>query len=232
MRGNRNGVYRELQENPKAEKKPRFPCLPTAPRRLHTSSQRTMKTSLGPKTLLYPVPVLVVGTYDAQGKPNAMTASWGGVCCSQPPCINISLRKATYSYNNIVERKAFTVSLPSEAFVREADYFGIASGRDTDKFAEAGLTPVRSDLVDAPYVAEFPLVLECRLVHTADLGLHTLFVGEVADVKIDPSTLDAEGKIDIRKLKPMLYAVNTSDYYGVGELLAKAFSIGKKEARL
>ena len=188
-----------------------------------------MKTSLGPKTLLYPVPVLVVGTYDTQGKPNAMTASWGGVCCSQPPCINISLRKATYSYHNIVERKAFTVNLPSEAFVRQADYFGIASGRDTDKFAAAGLTPVRSELVDAPYVGEFPLILECRLVHTAELGLHTQFIGEIVDVKIDPETLDAQGQVDIRRLKPILYAVGTKDYYGVGELLAHAFSIGKKE---
>lgn len=186
-----------------------------------------MKTSLGPKTLLYPVPVLVVGTYDAQGKPNAMTASWGGICCSQPPCINISLRKATYSYHNIVERKAFTVSLPSEAYVRQADYFGLTSGRKTDKFAAAGLTPVRSELVDAPYVDEFPLVLECRLVHTAELGRHTLFVGEVMDVKIDPAALNAEGNVDIRQLKPILYAVGTKDYYGVGERLAKAFSVGK-----
>jgi len=188
-----------------------------------------MKTSLGPKTLLYPTPVLVVGTYDADGKPNAMTASWGGICCSQPPCVNVSLRKATYSYHNIVERKAFTLSLPSEAFVRQADYFGITSGRDTDKFAAAGLTPMRSNLVDAPYVAEFPLILECRLVHTADLGLHTLFVGEVMDVKIDPSALNAEGNADIRQLKPMLYDTGSKQYYGVGELLAQAFSIGKEK---
>jgi flavin reductase (DIM6/NTAB) family NADH-FMN oxidoreductase RutF len=187
-----------------------------------------MKTSLGPKTLLFPVPVLVVGTYDAQGKPNVMTASWGGICCSQPPCINISLRKATYSHHNIVERKAFTLNLPSENFVRQADYFGLASGRETDKFAAAGLTPVRSDLVDAPYVEEFPLVLECRLVHTAELGLHTLFVGEILDAKIDPSILNAEGQVDIKALQPILYSVGTKDYYGVGERLGQAFSVGKK----
>lgn len=157
-----------------------------------------------------------------------MTASWGGICCSQPPCVNISLRKATYSYENIVERQAYTLNIPSESFVRETDFLGIASGRDTDKFAAAGLTPVGGEFVDAPYVSEFPLVLECRLVHTADLGLHTLFVGEVIDVKVDPAALDSGGNIDIRKLKPMLYAVGTKDYYGVGELLGKAFSIGNK----
>lgn len=187
-----------------------------------------MKTSLGPKTLLYPTPVLAVGTYDANGKPNAMTASWGGICCSQPPCVNVSLRKATYSYQNIVDRKAFTLSIPSEAYVRQTDYLGIASGRDTDKFAAAGLTPVRSNLVDAPYVAEFPLVLECRLVHTADLGLHTLFVGEVMDVKISPAFLDEEGNSDIRKIMPLLFAPDTREYFGVGEFVAKAFSVGKQ----
>jgi len=189
-----------------------------------------MKTSLGPKTLLYPTPVLAVGTYDTDGKPNVMTASWGGICCSQPPCVNVSLRKATYSHHNIVERKAFTLSIPSEEQVRQADYFGIASGRDTDKFAASGLTAERSAIVDAPYVSEFPLILECRLVHTAELGLHTQFVGEVMDVKIDESALTPDGNIDIRKIKPILFDPSTKDYYGVGEFLAKAFSVGREHS--
>ena len=186
-----------------------------------------MKISLGPKTLLYPTPILVVGTYDAHGKPNAMTASWGGICCSQPPCINISLRKATYSYAAIVERKAFTVGIPDRGHIRQADYLGIASGRDTDKIATAGLTAVRSELVDAPYIAEFPLTLECRLVHTADLGLHTLFVGEVIDAKIDIESLTPEGNADIRKINPFLFDPGSKEYYGVGELLGHAFSVGR-----
>lgn len=185
-----------------------------------------MKTSLGPKTLLYPTPVLAVGTYDASGKPNVMTASWGGICCSQPPCVNISLRKATYSYQNIIDRKAFTLSIPSAEQVRQADFIGIASGRETDKFAAAGLTPVQSEVVDAPYVAEFPLILECRLVQTSELGLHTLFIGEVIDVKIDASAL-IEGQVDMKKLNPILYATGSKEYFGVGDLLGKAFSIGR-----
>ncbi len=144
-----------------------------------------MKKSLGAKTILYPTPVIIVGTYDDEGKPNAMTVAWGGICCSVPPCVAVSLRKATYSHGNIVKRQAFTVSVPSERHVKEADYFGIASGRNEDKFAVTRLTPVRSDLVDAPYVEEFPLVLECRLAHTFELGLHTQFVGEILDVKAD-----------------------------------------------
>jgi flavin reductase (DIM6/NTAB) family NADH-FMN oxidoreductase RutF len=83
-----------------------------------------MKKSLGAKTLVYPTPVFVVGTYDPQGKPNVATASWGGICCSRPPCVAVSLRKATYTYGNIIERKAFTISIPSEAHVQAVDHFG------------------------------------------------------------------------------------------------------------
>src|ERR1035441_10776179 len=79
-----------------------------------------MKNSLGAKTIVPTTPVWVVGTYDKEGKPNVMTVAWGGICCSQPPCIYVSLRKATYTYNNIIERKAFTVSIPSETYAKEA----------------------------------------------------------------------------------------------------------------
>jgi flavin reductase (DIM6/NTAB) family NADH-FMN oxidoreductase RutF len=186
-----------------------------------------MKTSLGAKTLIYPAPVLVVGTYDKAGKANVMTASWAGICCSQPPCVAVSLRKATYSYENIMERKAFTLSIPSEEHVKETDYFGLVSGRTTDKFAGAKLTAVRSKLVDAPYVKEFPLVLECSLLQTADLGLHTQFVGEVLDVKADETIIGNSGAIDIKKLKPMVFTPDTQDYYGIGGYLGKVFSAGK-----
>ena len=86
-----------------------------------------MKKSLGVKTLAFPTPVWVVGTYDNEGKPNVMTIAWGGICCSKPRCVNISLRKATYSYDNIIKKKAFTINIPSENYVKEADYFGIAT---------------------------------------------------------------------------------------------------------
>jgi flavin reductase (DIM6/NTAB) family NADH-FMN oxidoreductase RutF len=186
-----------------------------------------MKRSLGAKTLVFPTPVWVVGTYDKDGKPNVMSAAWGGICCSLPPCVAVSLRKATYSYGNIVERKAFTVSVPSETHAREADYFGIASGRNTDKFAETGLTPVRSALVDAPYVGEFPLVLECRLLHTFEIGLHTQFVGEILDVKAEDSVLGEKGLPDVEKVKPILFEPEVRTYHGVGRLLGDAYSIGK-----
>jgi flavin reductase (DIM6/NTAB) family NADH-FMN oxidoreductase RutF len=187
-----------------------------------------MKQSLGAKALMFPAPVLMVGTYDRVGKPNLMNAAWGGICCSDPPCVTVSVRKARHSYDSIVERKAFTVGIANEAHMTAADYVGIASGRDADKFAVAGLTPVRSALVDAPYAEEFPLVLECRLLHTLELGVHTQFIGEIVDVKGDAETLAEDGLPDILKMRPLVYDTAHKGYHGVGPLVGKAFSVGKE----
>lgn len=186
-----------------------------------------MKRSLGAKTLLYPAPVLVVGTYDSKGKANAMTASWGGIACSQPPCVAISLRKATYTYENILQRKAFTLNIASQDHVKEVDYFGLVSGRNVDKFAAAKLTALKSKLVDAPYVKEFALVLECKLIDVSELGLHTQFIGEVLDVKADEEIIGQGGAVDIKKLRPLVFTPDTQDYYSIGELVGKVFSSGK-----
>jgi flavin reductase (DIM6/NTAB) family NADH-FMN oxidoreductase RutF len=187
-----------------------------------------MKRSLGAKTLIVPTPTWIVGSYDAQGKPNGMTAAWGGICCSEPPCVAVSLRKATYSYAALIARKAFTLSVPSQEQVKLADYFGLVSGRKSDKFAATGLTPVPSDLVDAPYVRECPLVLECKLLHVFELGLHTQFVGQILDVKADEAVLDADGKPDILKILPIIFSPGNRVYYGVGDSLGHAFAMGKE----
>ena len=187
-----------------------------------------MKRSVGAKTIVYPTPVFIVGTYDDQGVPNMMAAAWGGICCSRPPCVAVALRKATYSYGNIVAREAFTVNIPSDVYVREADYVGIASGRDGAKFEATGLTPIRSELVDAPYVAEFPFALECRLLHTIEIGLHTQFIGEIMDIKADEAVLDENGDLDIERVRPILFAPGNRAYYGVGAFLGQAFSVGRR----
>lgn len=187
-----------------------------------------MKKSFGPKTLLYPPPVWVVGTFDREGEPNVMTASWAGICCSKPPCVAVSLRKATYTYQNLVERKAFTISIPSEAHVKEADYFGMVSGKKEDKFAVSGLMPVKSDVVDAPYVEEFPMIIECKLLHTTEIGLHTQFIGEIVNVKVDETVLGVDGLPDMEKVKPFVFGPERRAYYRVGNHLAKAFSVGKE----
>ncbi len=187
-----------------------------------------MKVSLGSKTLLYPTPVLLVGTYDENDKANLMCAAWGGICCSKPVCVNVSLRAATYSHRAIIARKAFTLGIPSTSQVKEADYVGIASGKNTDKFDELGWKAIKSDLVDAPYAAEIPFVLECNLVETIELGLHTMFVGEVIDVKADKSILGETGQPDMDKLNPLVFAPGIQKYFGIGNFAGDAFSIGKK----
>jgi flavin reductase (DIM6/NTAB) family NADH-FMN oxidoreductase RutF len=190
-----------------------------------------VKTSLGARTIIVPTPVWVIAVYDATGRPNAMTASWAGVCCSQPPCLAVSLRKATYTYGCLVARRAFTVHVPRADQVVQADYLGTASGRDVDKLAVAGLTAVPSTLVDAPLIAEFPLVLECRLLHTFELGLHTQFIGEILDVKAEPEVLDERGLPDPLRVAPMTYAPEVRRYYGIGAELGQAKRLGAALSR-
>jgi len=186
-----------------------------------------MKKSLGPITLLYPLPVWVIGTYNKDRKPNVMTASWGGMCCSKPPCAAVALREATLTYHNIVDRKAFTICTPSVEYAKEADYFGIASGKNEDKFEKTGLTPKKGSIVDAPYIEEFPVIAECRLLKTVEIGLHTQFIGEIMDIKVDDSVFDDKGIIDVSLIKPFIYDPANMAYFSIGEGVGKAFGIGK-----
>ncbi len=187
-----------------------------------------MRQSFGARPIAYPLPVFVVGTYDHAGKPNAMIAAWGGICSSDPPAIAVSIRPSRYTYRNLMEKREFTVSIPSGKYIAEADFFGIASGEDTDKFAKTGLTPVRSTLVDAPFVREFPVVLECRVIQKVEVGTHVQFIGQILDVKIDESVLDEDGKPDLTKINPLGFDVLKSEYHAMGPVTGKAFSSGKK----
>ncbi len=186
-----------------------------------------MKKSLGPKTLLYPAPVWIIGSYDKNNKPDAMAAAWAGICCSDPACVSVAIRPARQTYANITKKKAFTVNVPSEKYVKQADYFGIASGKTADKFKLTGLTPVKSELVDAPYVKEFPLVAECRLIKILELGAHSLFIGEILDVKADQEILAENGLPDVNKLNTFLFSPCDKNYYKTGSYLAQGYSVGK-----
>ncbi|MDR0813006.1 MAG: flavin reductase family protein [Oscillospiraceae bacterium] len=179
-----------------------------------------MKKSIPPHALLYPNPVLVVCTYDANGKANAATLAWGGIASSEPPAISIALQKPRYTYDALTSRKAFTVNLVPAKYAAEADYFGIASGRDADKFAVTGLTPVKSAVVDAPYIAEFPYALECEVIHALDLGRHTLFIGEVKGTVVEDGTEALWGG-DI-----ISWNAATREYFAQGTAVANAFEAG------
>lgn len=179
------------------------------------------KTSLGAKIGIVPTLAWVIGSYDAAGKPNLMTAAWTGVCASNPAAVMIGLRPATYTHGNIMARKAFTVNIGGADLARYAAYVGRVSGRTTDKFAATGLTPVKSAVVDAPYAREFPLIVECKVTKTVEAGSHTLFIGEIVDVKADPAILDAAGAPVVEKLNPFVYAPSSGSFYGLGPTLGK-----------
>lgn len=184
-----------------------------------------MKKSHGPKTLAYPLPAWLVGSYDENGAPNIMTAAWGGILASDPPVIGVSIRPGRATFDGITRTKSFTVSFPSAALAVETDFAGIVSGRQHDKFKEASLTPVKSSLVNAPYVAECPVIAECRLIKTLELGSHVLFAGQILDVKAEEGLETEDGNLDVAKIAPLVFT--ETGYYRVGDFLGLPFSIGK-----
>jgi len=180
------------------------------------------KITLGSR-IMVPTPVWVIGSYDTLGKPNMMTAAWVGVSCSRPRCVTISLRKATYTYGNIMTNKAFTVNIPSEKHLEAVKYFGSVSGRDVDKLSEIGYTAVPGDSVYAPYLKESAISLECKVLHTLEVGLHTMFIGEIRDVKADPSVLDEQKRLKAEALQPVFFNPSTGQLYQLGKPLGPVF---------
>lgn len=184
-----------------------------------------MKKSIGAQAIIYPTPTLIIGTYNTDMKPNVMTAAMGGIVSGAPAALSVSVRKATLTYENIIRNRVFTINIPSGIHVKEIDYIGIVSGRNCDKFLDTGLTAIKGNYVDAPYVEEFPLNLECKLIKIIELGLHTQFIGEIVDVKVSEEMLDEKGMPDIEKIKPIICSI--SNYYGIGDKLGSTFSSGK-----
>lgn len=187
-----------------------------------------MKKSAGKLGLLFPNPVMVVGTYDQQGEPNAITLAWGGIASSDPESVSIAVRPSRYTHEALTRTRAFTINLPSVEYSAQADYFGMVSGRTAHKFEATGLTPVRGDFVDAPYIAEFPYCMECEITHTLDLEAHTLFIGKVRDVKIEESLLDSKGNPLFGDANILCFDSGLKTYRAPGEVVGKAFSIGRK----
>jgi flavin reductase (DIM6/NTAB) family NADH-FMN oxidoreductase RutF len=186
-----------------------------------------MKRSLGVKPISFPLPAYLVGSYDHEGRPNIMMAAWGGICNSEPPCLAVSVRQGRWTYAAIMERRAFTVSIPPARLTAEADFTGLVSGRDTDKFGRAGLTPVRSELVDAPYVDECPVVIELTLFKTVELGSHVQFIGKIVDVKATSDCIGEGGILDIDLVDPILFDTAKKNYHAIGAVTGKAWSVGK-----
>lgn len=182
-----------------------------------------MRKNFGSQSWLYPMPVLIVGTYDENGNPNAMNAAWGGIYDANTVMLCLSDNHKTTK--NIEITKAFTVSFATESTVIPCDYVGIVSGnKEPDKFTKAGFTATKSEFVNAPIINELPMTVECKLVKFNEDGI---CIGEIVNISADESIL-TDGKIDARKLKPICYDGATHDYYGIGNVVGKAFSDGNK----
>ncbi|MBI4743279.1 MAG: flavin reductase family protein [Actinobacteria bacterium] len=168
-----------------------------------------------PTTALFPCPVVLVTSVDANLKPNIITLAWVGTICSEPPMIGISIRPSRYSHKLISESKEFVVNIPSEDLVFAVDYCGVVSGKDIDKFKQAKLTSVSALQVKPPLIEECPVNIECKVKNIISLGTHDLFIGEVVKVHIDEDVLDEKGKVDIAKAKPFAYTVH--EYWSLKE---------------
>lgn len=186
------------------------------------------KVAVNPKARFYAVPIFVVGTYDAHGTPNAAVVAWGGTTSFSPPRLAIYLRRTSATAENIRARGAFTVCIPTVDFAPQVDLLGTCSGREVDKFGLTGLTPERAQTVDAPGVAEFPVVAECRLVATTETGRHLRFEADVVTIRADDSCLGENGLPDFGRVRPLLFAPEDNRYHGLSRPVAQAFSVGRE----
>ena len=183
-----------------------------------------MRTDFGAKALLFPMPVLIIGTFDKDGNPDAMNAAWGGI--SDDTKISICLSPSHKTVENLKLKRAFTVSVGTAKYVAQCDYVGIVSANKVeDKLSKAGFHTVKSQKVDAPLIEELPFALECKVVSYDDSSCR--LVGEIVNVCADESVL-TDGKIDISKLQPIIYNPAVHSYHLIGEKVGNAFSDGKK----
>lgn len=188
-----------------------------------------MKQSIGIKPAIIPTPVLVIGTYDDAMRPDVMVAAWGGICSGNPLSVAFSVQPSRYTYQSLLTRKECTISIPTSRFIRQTDFFGTVSGRDTDKFGATGLTPIRAGSVNAPYVGEFPIILECRIRNTIEIGIHVQFIAEVVDVIVDSDLITGDGKIATSSLTFVSYDPLSRTYVASGEVLMPAFTITRPD---
>ena len=184
-----------------------------------------MRKNLKPKAYNYLLPLLIVGTYDQNGTPNAMNAAWGTVCDTAQ--VSICLSATHKTVKNLLETKAFTVGIADAKNVVPADYVGVVSANNViDKIEKAGWTTIKSEFVNAPIIQELPLVLECKLVSYDTES--EICIGEVVNVSVDEDILDQNGKVDLNKFKPICYDCDTHGYYTLGEKVGQAFFDGLK----
>lgn len=184
-----------------------------------------MRKDLGVKPYLFPMPVLMVASYDEDGRVDVMSMAWGGICANNLVALNIDADHKTTA--NIRRRRAFTVSIADRMHLQEADYFGIASANDVpDKFERTRMHAVKSRFVDAPVIEEFPVTLECELVYDSDENAGPHLYGEIKNVSVD-ERLIVNGRVDPSRIEALVFDQFRGDYYVVGARVGKAWKDGR-----
>ena len=185
-----------------------------------------MKKNFKPNTWLYPQPVLVIASYGADGTADGMVAAWGGIYDTNR--VGFMLDHTHKTVANLLEKKAFTVSMATVSTMAEADYLGIMSGnRVPDKVVRAGLDAVKSEFVDAPVFLEFPLTLECKVSKMTKVGEDYHFVGDIVNILADEDIL-TDGKIDVKKLQAITFDPAGGKYIALGDAVGNAYREGRK----
>jgi len=184
-----------------------------------------------PGNQLYPIPAVMVSTLNPDtGKPNIFTVAWTGTICSDPPMVSISVRRERYSYGIIEKTGEFVINLTTEALASAADFCGVRSGRDIDKYEVLGLTPGKSCKVKAPTVDESPVSIECRVTQSIDLGSHVMFLAEVLCVQADEAYMDEKNSFHLEYARPIAYSHGS--YYSLGRPLGQfGFSVMKDQTK-
>lgn len=186
-----------------------------------------MKQSWKPGTMIYPLPAVLVGCGDAPENWNVLTVAWTGTVCTDPPMCYVSVRPERHSHALLTRTGEFTINLATAGMARAVDWCGVRSGRDCDKFAEMGLTPGRGAVVAAPTVEEAPISIECRVRQVLPLGSHDMFLAEVVNVQADERYLDAGGRLDFERARPLVYS--HGEYFGLGGAIGRfGWSVRKK----
>lgn len=181
-----------------------------------------MRKDFGKKTVITPLPVVILGTYDENGIPNAMNAAWAGQVDAHQIIVSLSRHKTT---DNLERCGEFTVSFATVDTAAASDYFGIESGRNVNKIEKAGMHAVKSAYVNAPVIQEYPLTLECRVVEMKPDGDGFLLIGETVNMSADESIL-TDGVIDLGKMKPIMFDSAMNKYRVIGGIVADAFKSG------
>ena len=185
------------------------------------------KTTFGPQTLLYPTPALLIGA-NVNGKPNFMTAAWAGIANSEPPMISVAIRHVRHTLKGIKQNMTFSVNIPSADMVTETDYCGITPGTKADKAKDCNFEVFYGKLETAPLIEQCPVNLECKVAHMLELGSHMLIIGKIEETHVSESCI-TDGRADVSKIKPLIFTMSpVSQYQALGEVIGKAFSIGKE----